>query len=81
MLCDSYRERGKRIGSGIVESSCRNIVGLRPERPGSRWKPEGANAMPAIECAIANMRRVDFMDWKVKMSQAAQPKILAYAPR
>ena len=71
MRCDSRGERGMRIDSGSVESSCRNIVGLRPERPGSRWKPEGANAMPAIECAIANMRRVDFMDWKVKTSRAA----------
>jgi len=27
--------------------------------------------MLAIKCALANMRWVDFMDWKVGMSQAA----------
>ena len=71
MRCDSYRERGMRIGSGVVESSCRHIVGLRLKRPGSRWTLKGANAMLAIKCVIANMRRVDFMDWKVKTSRAA----------
>ena len=71
MRYDSYRKRGMQIGSGVVESSCRHIVGLRPERPGSRWTLNGANAMLAIKCAIANMRWVDFMDWKVKTSRAA----------
>lgn len=71
MRYDSYRERRMQIGSGIVESSCRHIVGLRLKRPGSRWTLKGANAMLAIKCAIANMRWVDFMDWKVKMSRAA----------
>ena len=70
MRCDSYRERGMRIGSGIVENSCRNIVGLRPERPGCRWSLKGANAMLAINCALAIMSWVEFMDWKAGMSRA-----------
>ena len=36
MRCDNCRERGMRIGSGTVESSCRHIVGLRLKRAGSR---------------------------------------------
>jgi len=68
---DSYRKRGMQIGSGVVESSCRHIVGLRLKRPGSRWTLKGSNAMLAIKCALANMRWVDFMDWKVGLSQAA----------
>ena len=68
------------IGSRVVESSCRHIVGLRLKRPGSRWTLKGANAMLAIKCALANMRRVDFMDCKVELSQAAFSKNLIYAP-
>ena len=71
MRYDSYRKRGMQIGSRVVESSCRHIVGLRLKRPGSRWTLKGANAMPAIEFALANIRRAGFMDWKVGMSQAA----------
>ena len=71
MRCDSYRERGMRIGSGIVESSRRHIVGLRLKLPGSRRTFRGANAMLSIKCGIANMRWVDFMNWKVKMPLAA----------
>ncbi|MCY4461608.1 MAG: hypothetical protein OXC26_14625 [Albidovulum sp.] len=61
-----------RIGFGIVECSCRKIVGLRLKHPGCRWTLKSANAMPAIECALANMRRVDFKDWKVGMSKATR---------
>ncbi|MCY4462901.1 MAG: hypothetical protein OXC26_21280 [Albidovulum sp.] len=71
MRYDSCRKRGLQIGSGVVESSRQHIVGLRLKRHGSRWTLKGANGMPAIKCALANMRRVDFMDWKVGMSQAA----------
>ncbi len=36
MRYDSCGKRGMQIGSGVVESSCRHIVGLRLTRPGSR---------------------------------------------
>ncbi len=68
-----------RIGFGIVECSCRKIVGLRLKRPGCRWTLKSANDMPAIKCALANMRRVDFKDWKVGMSKAARKTKLGYA--
>ena len=68
MRYDRCRKRGMQIGSGVIESSCRHIVVLRP---GSRWTLKGANAMSAIKYALANMRWADFMDWKVGMSQAA----------
>ncbi|MCY4459537.1 MAG: ISKra4 family transposase, partial [Albidovulum sp.] len=54
MRYGSYRKRGMQIGSGVVETSCRHIVGLRLKRPGSRWTLKGANAMLAIKCALAN---------------------------
>ncbi len=72
MRYDSCRKRGMQIGSGVVESSCRLIVGLRLKRAGS---PVGSSRgrMPlAVKCTLSNMRWVDFMDWKVGMSRAAK---------
>ena len=77
MRYDSRRERGIRISSGIVESSCRHIVGLRLKHAGSHWTLKGANAVPAIKCAIANIRQAGFMDWKVGMSSTAKPTFLS----
>ena len=52
MRCDEYRKRGIQVGSGIVESACRHLVGLRFKRPGSRWdrgrrqRPDGHQDLP-----------------------------------
>ncbi len=36
-----YRARGLEIGSGIIESSGRRLVGLRCKQPGMRWSEQG----------------------------------------
>jgi hypothetical protein len=37
-----YRERGYFIGSGTVESACKQIVSMRLKRSGARWTLDGA---------------------------------------
>ena len=71
MRYDKYRERGMQIGSGVVESACRQMVGLRLKRPGSHWSVKGANAVLSIKCCRRNLRWVDFLDWRAQTAVAA----------
>jgi hypothetical protein len=43
-----YRARGLVIGSGIMESTCKQLVGQRLKGNGRQWSEEGAVAMAAL---------------------------------
>jgi hypothetical protein len=43
-----YRERGMIIGSGIMESTCKQLVGRRLKGSGRQWSEAGAVAMAAL---------------------------------
>ncbi len=62
--------RGLHIGSGVVESACRGLVGIRLRRPGSHWSVAGAKAMLSLKSCIENNRWADFLHWR-----AAQPRM------
>ncbi|MCA9032113.1 MAG: hypothetical protein KDA66_14955 [Planctomycetaceae bacterium] len=49
-----YRSRGWTIGSGMVESSAKQLVGLRLKGPGMHWSRAGATALTALRCAHLN---------------------------
>ena len=70
MRYDRYRDRGMQIGSGVVESGCRQY-GLRVKRPGTRWSETGANAMLALKSCVMNFRMPDFLDWKARQAVGA----------
>jgi hypothetical protein len=36
---------GLPIGSGVVEGTCKNLINDRMERSGTRWSPDGAEAI------------------------------------
>jgi hypothetical protein len=40
-----YLARGYPIGSGVVESACKVIIGLREKQPGMRWRTDTAEAI------------------------------------
>jgi hypothetical protein len=42
MKYDQYREAGYLIGSGTVESGCKQIVTQRLKKPGAQWEVDGA---------------------------------------
>lgn len=50
----AYRARGWPIGSGLIESSCRQLVGLRLKGPGMHWTEPGALAITALRATDLN---------------------------
>ena len=71
MRCALCRKRGLPVGSGIVESTCKHIVGNRFKQSGCRWQKAGANAVLATGCCLENMRWPDFLDWRACRAAAA----------
>lgn len=45
MRYNEYRDKGYHIGSGIVESACKHVVGQRLKQAGMTWSVEGADAI------------------------------------
>lgn len=43
-----FRERGYAIGSGTIESACKNVIGWRMKRGGMRWALERVNPVLAM---------------------------------
>lgn len=41
----AYVRNGWQIGSGVIESACKSVVGLRLKAPGMRWRPQGTTAL------------------------------------
>ena len=71
MRYDLYRRRGLPVGSGIVESACKRIVGSRLKGAGRHWSKAGANAVLATGCCLENRRWPDFLDWRACSAAAA----------
>lgn len=51
-----YRSRKLPIGSGVVEASCKHVVGDRLKRTGMRWDEPGAESILALRCHHLNGR-------------------------
>jgi hypothetical protein len=51
-----YRQQNLPLGSGVVESSCKHVVGTRLKGPGMRWDEPGAEAILALRCEDLNER-------------------------
>ena len=43
-----YRDRGMIIGSGMMEATCKQLVGQRLKGSGRQWSEAGALAMTAL---------------------------------
>jgi hypothetical protein len=41
----TYLHRGWQIGSGVIESACKSVVGRRLKGPGMRWRERGTTAL------------------------------------
>ncbi len=52
-----FRSRGLFAGSGVVEASCKTIVGQRLRQAGMHWTVAGADAIIALRCKQASSQR------------------------
>ena len=56
-----YRAHGLPIGSGVVESACKNVVAARMKQSGMMWSLDGAKDMLQLRASVKSRRfRSDF---------------------
>ena len=41
----AFREKGYQIGSDVIESACKHVVGQRCKQTSMRWEKPGINAV------------------------------------
>ena len=71
MRYDLCRKLGLSVGSGVVESACKQIGGSRFKQAGCHWSKAGANALLAVKCCLKNNRWSDFLEWRACSAAAA----------
>jgi hypothetical protein len=49
-----FRSRGLFVGSGLVESACKAVIGQRLKLSGMRWTIRGADAIATLRCQQAS---------------------------
>jgi hypothetical protein len=49
-----FRSRGLFTGSGVVEASCKSVIGQRLKQAGMHWTVSGADAIIALRCREAS---------------------------
>jgi hypothetical protein len=54
MAYDQYRGAGWDIGSGMVESACKQVIAAREKGPGMRWSEAGAHTVAAVRVLLLN---------------------------
>lgn len=50
----TYRASGWQIGTGMIESTCKQLVGQRLKGPGMHWTESGAIAVTALRATLLN---------------------------
>lgn len=57
----AYRARGLQVGSGTIESACKQIVSARLKLAGMIWEPEGADAVAVVRAWLKSNRWAEAM--------------------
>ena len=63
-----FRSRGLFVGSGVVESGCKAVIGQRLKLSGMRWTVAGADAITTLRCQQAS--RPEDQIWQALRNQA-----------
>ena len=67
-----FEAAGLCTASGVVEASCRVVVGQRLKRSGMHWSLRGANAILALRCAKLSGRYNAFWNRRSAKNQSAR---------
>lgn len=59
MRYGSFRKKGYQIGSGVMEATCKRVVGQRLDEAGMHWRQESAEAIVALRAAVLSSRPPD----------------------
>lgn len=54
MQYETFVSNGYHIGSGVIESACKHVVGERCKQAGMRWSKDGINAILFWRCLLKN---------------------------
>ena len=73
MRYDDYLAKGWFIGSGVVESGCKTVVGKRFKQPGMLWSKKGADALLPFRVAHLSGRYDEL--WRHIIGKRRQVKI------
>lgn len=71
MNYQEYRKKKYPIGSGTIESACKNVIGGRFKQGGMRWAEGNSDAMLQIRCSIKSKRFYNDFKSAISYKQAA----------
>lgn len=63
----TYVARGWQIGSGMIESACKTVVGQRLKEAGMRWRERGTTAL----CQARSLYKSESSLWNCYWLHAA----------
>lgn len=69
-----YRRQNWQIGSGMIESTARQLVGLRLKGPGMHWSEARAIAITALRAQTLNHRWYSAPSHPCRMRECRQPR-------
>lgn len=58
----AFRAQGLFVGSGVIESGCKSVIGQRLEQSGMGWTIRGANSITALRCNIQSGRFEEYCE-------------------
>jgi len=64
----TFKARGYHIGSGVVESACKTVVGQRLKQSGMHWSEVGAEAILHLRSLLLSQRTADLRPYARAMA-------------
>jgi hypothetical protein len=62
MRYSDFRAKGLFAGSGVIEASCKTVIGSRLKQSGMFWTAPGANRTIALGCCLASGKFEEFWE-------------------